>query len=86
MRCEEYRKFNSADPLISTGFIFDNSSVLTEISALTNVRDKYIDAIGSGAVDPAEAIPEMNEALKKAGLDKVIQEKQAQLDAFISAK
>ena len=81
---EEYRKFNSADPLISTGFIFDNSNVLTEISALTNVRDKYIDAIGSGAVDPAEAIPEMNEALKKAGLDKVIQEKQAQLDAFLS--
>ena len=34
----------------------------------------------------AEAIPEMNEALKKAGLDKVIQEKQAQLDAFIAAK
>ena len=37
-------------------------------------------------MDPAEAIPEMNEALKKAGLDKVIQEKQAQLDAFIAAK
>ena len=83
---EEYRKFNSAEPLISTGFIFDNSNVLTEISALTNVRDKYIDAIGSGAVDPAAAIPEMNEALKKAGLDKVIQEKQAQLDAFIASK
>lgn len=83
---EEYRKFNSAEPLISTGFIFDNSNVLTEISALTNVRDKYIDAIGSGAVDPAAAIPEMNEALKNAGLDKVIQEKQAQLDAFIASK
>lgn len=83
---DEYREFNSAKPLISTGFIFDNSKVLTEISALTNVRDKYIDAIGSGAVDPETAIPEMNEALKKAGLDKVIQEKQAQLDAFIASK
>ena len=83
---DEYREFNSAEPLISTGFIFDNSKVLTEISALTNVRDKYIDAIGSGAVDPETAIPEMNEALKKAGLDKVIQEKQAQLDAFIASK
>lgn len=83
---DAYREFNAAEPLISTGFIFDNSKVMTEISALTNARDKYIDAIGSGAVDPQTAIPEMNEALKKAGLDTVIQEKQAQLDAFIASK
>lgn len=83
---EEYKEFNSAEPLISTGFVFDNANVLTEITALTNVRDKYMDAIGAGAVDPAEAIPEMNEELEKAGLSTVIEEKQKQLDEFLEAK
>lgn len=83
---EELKEFNSAEPLPSTGFIFDNENVLTEISALRNARDKYIDAIGSGAVDPKEAIPELNEALEKAGLATVIEEKQKQLDAFLGEK
>ncbi len=83
---DEYREFNSAEPLVSTGFIFDNANVLTELSALRNARDKYIDAIGSGAVDPKEAIPELNEALEKAGLATVIEEKQKQLDAFLGEK
>lgn len=53
---------------------------------MRNARDKYIDAIGSGAVDPKEAIPELNEALEKAGLATVIEEKQKQLDAFLGEK
>ena len=83
---DKMREFNSSEPLVSTGLIIDNANVLTEISALTNVRDKYIDAIGSGAVDPETAIPEMNKELEKAGLTTVIEEKQKQLDAFIAEK
>lgn len=81
---DEYKEFNKAEPLISTGFIYDNASVATEVSALANVRDQYLDAIGSGAVDPAVAVPELNEALKRAGIEKVIQVKQDQLNTFIN--
>lgn len=83
---EEYKEFNKAEPLISTGFIYDNASVATEVSALANVKGQYLDAIGSGAVDPAIAVPELNEALKKAGIEKVIEVKQEQLDRFIEGK
>ena len=83
---DEYDEFNNAEPMISTGFIFDNSSVSTQISALTNVQNQYFDAIGSGAVDPETAIDEFNDALYAAGLQDVIDAKQEQLDEFLASK
>lgn len=84
---EQYKKYNEeAKTLVSTGFIFDNSSVATEVAALSNVVSQYLDSIGSGAVDPKEAIPEFNKALEKAGLQTVIKEKQKQLDQFLASK
>ena len=44
---EQYETYNSADGIISTGFIYDNSSVLTQIAALTNVQNQYLDGLGS---------------------------------------
>lgn len=83
---EKYEEFNSAEPMISTGFIFDNAAVSTEVSALSNVYNQYIDAIGSGAVEPDKAIEEFNDALYDAGLQTVMDEKQKQLDAFLAAE
>lgn len=84
---DQYRKFNEeAKPLISTGFIYDNSSVATDVASLNNVLNQYMDSIGSGAIDPKTVIPQFNEALKKAGLQTVIDEKQKQLDAFLASK
>ena len=37
-----------------------------------------------GELDPEEALPKFNEELKAAGLDTIIAEKQAQLDAFLA--
>lgn len=64
------------------GFTFDNSSVKTEVAAVTNALNKYKLAIECGIVDPDKVLPEMQKALKAAGIDKIIAEKQRQLDAW----
>lgn len=83
---DEYEVFNAVDPLISTGFIFDNADVSTEISALNNVFESYRDALGAGAIDPNdpnEGIEAFNKELYNSGLQTVMDEKQTQLDAFL---
>jgi putative aldouronate transport system substrate-binding protein len=67
------------------GFMFDASNVTNELTALSNVYSQYIPGIICGSSDPATAIPELNKALKTAGIDAVITEKQKQLDAWIAA-
>lgn len=84
---EQYKTFNeSADRSAALGFSFDSTSVKNEVAALSNVKDQFTGAIHTGSVDPDTTIPQFNEALKKAGLEKVMTEKQKQLDAFVAAK
>ncbi len=64
------------------GFSFDSSSVKTEVAALNNVLNEYRFGIENGEMDPAEYLPKFRQALKDAGIDKVIEEKQRQLDAW----
>lgn len=64
------------------GFTFDNSSVITETAAVQSVYDQYKMGLECGLVDPSTGIDEMVSALKAAGLDTIIAEKQAQLDAW----
>lgn len=68
------------------GFMYDYSDLSNELTALSNVREEYINSIVCGVADPDEIIPEMNEKLYKAGLQKVIDEKQRQLDEWLSAQ
>ena len=67
------------------GFVFDNSNVAAEYTALTNVYNEYQAQLELGFVDPDEVIPKMTERLKDAGLDDYIAEKQAQLNAWAEA-
>lgn len=68
------------------GFAYDSSSLSTEIASLSNVKSQYIDALNAGAVNPKEELPKFLDALDNAGMQKVITEKQAQLDAWTAAK
>lgn len=68
------------------GFTFDPSSVKTEIAACEAVNNEYGAAIGNGTVDPQTEIPEFNKKLYAAGLQKIIDEKQRQLDAWLASK
>ena len=65
------------------GFNFDSSSVTNEITACDNVVAQYATALELGAVDVDTVLPQFIEALQKANVNKIIEEKQAQLDAWL---
>ncbi|WP_019909473.1 ABC transporter substrate-binding protein [Paenibacillus sp. HW567] len=68
------------------GFIFDQSEVKTQISAVNNVVNQFLPALVSGSVDPDTIIPKFISALKDAGAQAIIDSKQKQLDQWIAAK
>ncbi|MDR1531381.1 MAG: ABC transporter substrate-binding protein [Clostridiales bacterium] len=67
------------------GFTFDPESVKTEIAACTAVQNEFLSMLGNGALDPEIELPNYVRKLKDAGAEKVIAEKQRQLDEFLSA-
>ncbi len=84
---EEFIKFNGTgvnSPAL--GFTFDADPIKSEAAALLNVKKQYDAALETGSVDPGKTIPQYLDAMKAAGLDKAIAEKQSQLDDFLSAK
>ncbi|MGB4659348.1 MAG: ABC transporter substrate-binding protein [Mobilitalea sp.] len=64
------------------GFAFDNSSVSSEYTALTNVYNEYAFQLMYGFTDPTTGIPEMVDKFKSAGLDTYMTAKQAALDSW----
>ena len=68
------------------GFMFDSSSVKTEYAALTNVKNQYQVALEDGAVDPVTTLPKYISALKDAGIERYIAEKQKQLNTWLKTQ
>ena len=76
--------WNTENPeYAALGFSFNPENVTNEITQLDNVRAKYQTGLETGTMDPETMLPEFIAALKAAGIEKVIAEKQAQLDAFL---
>lgn len=67
------------------GYTFDQSAVETEIAAVTNVANEYALALSTGAA-PEGALDEFLAELETAGMQKIVDEANAQLDAFLAAK
>ncbi|WNS41828.1 ABC transporter substrate-binding protein [Paenibacillus sp. MMS20-IR301] len=67
------------------GFIPNMDPIKTEVSAVNNVINQYKVALETGSVDPEKILPQFNEKLKAAGIDKIIAEKQKQLDEWLAA-
>ena len=67
------------------GFTFDNSAVMAEYTALTNVYNEYINQIILGFVEPEAGIAELNQKLKDAGLERYVAAKQEALNAWAEA-
>lgn len=63
------------------GFTFNVDPVKTEVAAATNALNQYRIGLETGTIDTA-MLQEFNAKLKSAGLDKIIAEKQKQLDAW----
>lgn len=68
------------------GYMFDPEEVSAEVAAIQTVISQYVFTLNAGALNPDEALPEFIAALKDAGIDKVIEENQRQLDEFLEQK
>ena len=67
------------------GFLFDVSPVKTEYAAVNNVVGQYKLALENGVVDTNKILPEFISKLKAAGIDKIVSEKQKQLDKWAAS-
>lgn len=68
------------------GFLFNPGDVTNELTALQNVKSKYAASLECGAVDPEEYLAKYEEELRAAGVEKLIESKQAQFDEFLKLK
>ena len=65
------------------GFTFDIKPVETEVAAVTNVKEAYALSLFTGAVDPETKLPDLLAKLEDAGMQKIVDEANAQLAAFL---
>lgn len=75
----------NARPSPVLGFTFDGSSVQTEIASVAAAYQEFANPLGSGVVDVDEGINNLNQALIDAGVERIRDEMQAQIDAWKSA-
>jgi putative aldouronate transport system substrate-binding protein len=82
---DQYKDFNNnAKVKVSLGFKFDPSNVMNEITACTNVYQKYVPAFYAGSLDPETTLSKLNKEMKESGIDTIIKEKQTQIDAWLA--
>lgn len=68
---------------VALGFYFDTTNVADQLSACKATFEEYKSILFTGTVDPEISVPEMLEAMRADGLDDIIAEAQAQLDAYL---
>ena len=78
--------FRSATLSPAMGFTFDPSNVTDEITACTNVVSQYYNTIVLGLDDTQTLLEQFRKELHDVGIDAIIEEKQAQLDAWAANK
>ena len=83
-RWDEFNKTADVSPLF--GFAFDSTSVKSEVAAVGNVVAKYRTIVGCGLAEPEETMKKINEELEAAGIQKIIDEMQEQVDAWQSSQ
>lgn len=67
------------------GFSVDSSDIVNEVTACKNVVDQYKPQLSSGSVDDLDSTyDEFLASLKAAGMDKIIETYQAQLDEWLA--
>ncbi len=76
--------YEGAKAIPAFGYQFDPTNVETELAALANVGEEYALALSVGAIDPETALPEFLDKLEAAGMSTVVDEANAQLDAYFA--
>jgi len=83
----EFKAYNEAGVGTALlGFTFDPEPVRNELATLTNALHEFQFPILSGAIDPAQNLPELKSRLDANGAGKVVDEYNKQVQAFLSAK
>lgn len=84
---EEWEKF-SAHAIENTsdviGYQFNTEDVQSELGAINNVLSEYLTMLEYGACELDSTLDRFNQALKDAGIEKVIEENQKQLDEWLA--
>ena len=80
------KKNENAEKSLALGFQFDSSKVADQMTACANVVAQYYMPLMYGEVDIDSSLEEFNKQLYAAGLQDIIDEKQAQLDAWLASK
>lgn len=83
---QTYQQFNESaakSPIL--GFSYDATPVKSETAAVQAAAAKYTNALNGGLLDIDKDMPKIEADLKAAGLDKILAEKQRQLDAWVAA-
>lgn len=68
------------------GFTFDMSSLSTELATMDGILTKYDKALFTGTVDPRVTLPKLTNELNASGYDRVMAEKQRQLDEWAKTR
>ena len=81
---DQYRAFNDASkPSVLVGFSFNNENVKTEYASVMNITAQYLPQLFTGsAADVDQTVAEMNQKLYDAGLQKIIEDMQKQIDEW----
>lgn len=64
------------------GFLYDNAKVQNEVAAVQNVYNEYRMSLECGLLEYDDVIGEMSKKMEAAGLQRIIEEKQRQLDIW----
>lgn len=78
--------YGSCSEIPILGYAFNATNVETQQAALANVAGEYALALNTGAIDPAEKLPEFIQKLKDNGIDEVVAEANVQLEDFLAKK
>lgn len=82
-----FKEFNDASiEAPSFGFDFDLEPVSAEAAAFRTVLDEFGKSLYTGSVDPDKYLPRLKKKLEAAGIQKVIDEMQRQIDEWKAAK
>ena len=84
-RSEAYTANALKHKSVALGYSFISNSCTNEIAAISSVLSKYLTSLEYGMVNDLDATyNEFIQALKDAGIDKVIEENQRQLDEWLA--
>ena len=66
------------------GFTFDPTPVSKEIAAVANIKEAYALTLCTGAADVETVLPEFLQKMEDAGMQKIVDEANAQFQAFLA--